>query len=165
MSFKFYCIHCGQRISATAEDQGTPATCPDCERTITVPRVEDGELVVAPAGLPPKVLPSARGRNTPLIVGIMIGLVAVIGVATLLMLQQGAQFGRDRDGTSAQEPGNETPAKSNSGEKVEPPIPVEQPPPETNQVMGGSRLTVDALLAGWPAETGRRLPPDKQIVI
>jgi cyclophilin family peptidyl-prolyl cis-trans isomerase len=39
---KFECPHCGQRISATAKEQGQPGRCPECAKGFMVPR-EQGE--------------------------------------------------------------------------------------------------------------------------
>ena len=43
---KFECPHCGQRISATAKEQGQPGRCPECAKGFMVPR-EQGEAGMA----------------------------------------------------------------------------------------------------------------------
>lgn len=39
-SIQFSCPQCHTRLSALREQVGTPATCPDCEWTFYVPKVE-----------------------------------------------------------------------------------------------------------------------------
>ncbi len=36
-TFKFACLHCGQRLAVTTADIGTTANCPNCEALLEVP--------------------------------------------------------------------------------------------------------------------------------
>ena len=35
--FKFYCVYCGQKLSALRPMAGKRISCPSCEKTITIP--------------------------------------------------------------------------------------------------------------------------------
>lgn len=70
MTFKFECPHCGQHISAAAEDAGIQACCPNCCDTFTVPNVSDATPpAVKPPPAPPadeKPLPPRSAPGLPL---------------------------------------------------------------------------------------------------
>ena len=37
-TFKFYCVYCGQKLSAATTASGRAITCPSCENTIKIPQ-------------------------------------------------------------------------------------------------------------------------------
>jgi hypothetical protein len=53
---KFYCTHCGQRISANEKRAGVTAKCPACQGSVTVP----GTPISTPDSLPAGTIADAR---------------------------------------------------------------------------------------------------------
>jgi DNA-directed RNA polymerase subunit RPC12/RpoP len=64
MSFRFYCSHCHQRLSVSAQKRGQEVKCPRCRRVIVVPQAElAGEPDAAPDDVP-EPLPSVTVGGT-----------------------------------------------------------------------------------------------------
>lgn len=79
MSFKFECPHCSQRIAATIELIGTPATCPTCEQALVVPKPPEGKAI-AEASAPDRPK-GVVARESRLVALIIIGVVSFSGIA------------------------------------------------------------------------------------
>jgi len=41
VAFTFKCPNCFESLDAKEEDVGNPATCPNCHKEITVPKIEE----------------------------------------------------------------------------------------------------------------------------
>lgn len=57
---KFYCIHCGQRISADSSQVGMMATCPACSSEVVIPGEHENQKI--PAAKSPQSTDSAHSK-------------------------------------------------------------------------------------------------------
>ncbi|QDT27984.1 biopolymer transport protein ExbD [Gimesia panareensis] len=68
MPIKFYCKHCGQRLSVASKKAGKKVACPACQGRITIPTESEArrtEKTAEPEESPPKKSPASTNKKKP----------------------------------------------------------------------------------------------------